>query len=103
MSKWKKLYKSKRWRALRAAQLRRRPYCQCPHHVDLKEPATTVDHIEPHRGDRRLFFNPKNLQSLATVCHSRYKQSQEHGGRGFDSGSNADGTPLNQDAAWYQA
>jgi 5-methylcytosine-specific restriction protein A len=38
-------------------------------------PATTADHIVPHRGDQALFRGP--LQSLCTPCHSARKQAQE--------------------------
>lgn len=36
------------------------------------EPATIVDHIVPHRGDTKLFWNTEgNWQSLCASCHSR--------------------------------
>lgn len=41
--------------------------------------ATTVDHIKPHKGDERLFFDPDNLQSLCKCCHDSAKQREEHG------------------------
>jgi 5-methylcytosine-specific restriction protein A len=40
--------------------------------------ADCVDHIIPHRGDMRLFWDRKNWQPLASSpCHSSRKQSQE--------------------------
>ncbi len=91
-----KWYKTKEWQALRADQLARHPYCQCPHHrgLDRTAVATRVDHTEPHEGDRRKFWNRANLQSLTTECHDKYKQSQERGGHGFLVGSDEDGWPL---------
>lgn len=40
--------------------------------------ADTVDHIKPHRGDMKLFWDRKNWQALAaSPCHSSRKQRQE--------------------------
>ena len=33
--------------------------------------AECVDHIVPHRGDRKLFWDRGNWQSLCTRCHGR--------------------------------
>ena len=65
--------------------------------------ASVVDHIDPHKGDERKFWNARNLQSMTKQCHDKFKQSQEKGGAGFDMGSNADGTPLNPDHPWYNS
>ncbi|WP_457799110.1 HNH endonuclease [Methylocystis sp. S23] len=40
-------------------------------------PATIVDHIEPHKGDKALFWRHDNHQALCISCHSSRKQSQE--------------------------
>ena len=95
-----RLYKTKRWQRLRARQLKLHPYCQCPHHKGQKVLANVVDHIKPHRGDPRLFWNPANLQSMTKHCHDKYKQSQERGGAGFQ-GCNEQGDPLDPDHHWY--
>ena len=34
-------------------------------------PATVVDHIVPHRGDHRLFWDEQNWQPLCKACHDR--------------------------------
>ncbi|MDN2700176.1 HNH endonuclease [Janthinobacterium sp. SUN073] len=39
--------------------------------------ASVVDHIEPHRGDRVLFWNKTNWQSLCGTHHSADKQREE--------------------------
>lgn len=96
------LYRTQRWKRLRARQLRKHPYCQCPHHEGQHVPAQVVDHIVPHKGNLRLFFDRKNLQSLTNTCHVVHKQSSERGGKGFDVGCDEQGFPLNQDAAWYE-
>jgi hypothetical protein len=94
------LYKTKQWKAMRARQLTKHPYCQCPHCEGKRIPANTVDHVDPHQGDTRKFYGGK-LQSLTHSCHSKMKQSQERGGHGFDIGCNVNGEPLNKTAAWY--
>lgn len=53
-----------------------------------------VDHIKPHKGDRELFFDKRNLQSLTKRCHDKYKQSQDRGGKGFNQGSTETGEPI---------
>lgn len=44
-------------------------------------PATCTDHIIPHKGDKYLFWDPLNRQSLCSACHSK-KTSIEEGGFG---------------------
>lgn len=98
------LYKTMRWRRLRSRQLAKHPRCQCPHCTSGKReslPASVVDHITPHKGDTKLFFDPRNLRSMAKPCHDRFKQSEERGGSGFDGGCDANGEPLNAQHAWH--
>nr|DAZ53348.1 MAG TPA: HNH endonuclease [Caudoviricetes sp.] len=33
--------------------------------------ATVVDHITPHRGDPRLFWDEANWQPMCKQCHDR--------------------------------
>ena len=33
--------------------------------------ATVVDHIIPHRGDQRLFWDQTNWESLCKECHDK--------------------------------
>ena len=72
----------------------------CPHCKGKMLMANVVDHIRPHRGDSRLFWNPDNLQSMNKQCHDRYKQSQERNGHGFDQGCDVTGTPLSDEHPW---
>ena len=44
-------------------------------------PATEVDHIIPHKGNQKLFWDAKNWQALCHECHSR-KTVTEDGGFG---------------------
>lgn len=60
-----------RWRKARTAYLQRNPLCnECMKHGTIT-PATVVDHIIPHRGDRKLFWDEQNWQPLCKSCHDR--------------------------------
>ena len=65
-----------KWREARALFLRQHPLCvEC-----LKEnkitPATVVDHIIPHRGDKKLFWDQDNWQPL---CKDHHDSKTGHG------------------------
>ena len=96
--------KSRRWQEMRAVQLSRSPFCQCPHHEGRPNPpqAEVVDHRVPHRGDSKLFFDAGNLQSMAKECHDIYKQSQEKGGTGFLAGCDEQGWPLDRSHPFFE-
>ncbi|MFT0862576.1 HNH endonuclease signature motif containing protein [Ancylobacter sp. G4_0304] len=64
-------YDSK-WDRERVAYLAAHPSCR-----RCGAPSKVVDHIVPHRGDRKLFWSRSNWQPLCTPCHSRAKQAQE--------------------------
>jgi 5-methylcytosine-specific restriction enzyme A len=59
---------------MRKAFLLHNPVC-----VKCGQPATHVDHIIPHKGDRRLFWNPSNWQALDAKCHGRKTVRQDGG------------------------
>lgn len=94
---------------MRARHIAKHPYCQCPEHEGQNHRVEgsrqmVVDHIEPHRGDTRLFFDDRNLQTLTAACHNSWKASLE-GRRGSAPnplvGCDADGNPLNPEHPWY--
>lgn len=60
-----------RWRRARLGFLARHPLCVTCYSEGKIVPATDVDHIVPHRGDRNLFWDVKNWQPLCKSCHSR--------------------------------
>ena len=64
--------------------------------------ANVVDHIEPHKGDRRKFFDERNLQSFEKYCHDKFKQSAEKGGHGFLQGVDERGWPLSKEHEWHE-
>lgn len=97
-----KPYSTPEWKALRADQLRRYPTCaKCGAH------ATVADHKRPWRGDRRLFLDPQNLQSLCRPCHS-VKTAADDGGFGNPTaddrpkGCDPTGRPLDPDHPWFR-
>ena len=60
-----------RWQKASKAFLQSHPLCaEC-----LKQgrytKATVVDHIVPHRGDQKLFWDRSNWQPLCKACHDR--------------------------------
>lgn len=61
-----------KWREARLAFLAAHPAC-----TRCNAPATIVDHITPHRGDRKLFWRRSNWQPLCAPCHNRHKQAVE--------------------------
>jgi 5-methylcytosine-specific restriction endonuclease McrA len=65
-----------KWRTESKAFLARpenqRCACGCGRKADM------VDHIIPHRGDRKLFWSRSNWQPMASSpCHNSRKQSTE--------------------------
>lgn len=70
-----------RWQKARAVYLSHHPLCaECEKHGRLT-PATVVDHIVPHKGDSKLFWDKDNWQPLCKQCHDR-KTATEDGGFG---------------------
>lgn len=75
-------YKSARWQKLRQQVLTRDLYtCQQTGLMLTGGPnepnSPVVDHIKPHHGDERLFWDPSNLQSVTKAWHDSDKQRQE--------------------------
>lgn len=62
--------------------------------------ATVVDHIKPHKGDEKIFFDANNLQSLCKPCHDSHKAKQENSG--VLVGNDTKGIPLDPQHHWNQ-
>ena len=59
------------WRTARARFLCSHPLCtECMKQGKLT-PGTVVDHIIPHRGDMKLFWDERNWQALCESCHNQ--------------------------------
>ena len=59
------------WRRARKAFLQKHPLCAECGKAGKLTPATVVDHIIPHRGNKRLFWDEHNWQPLCKDCHDR--------------------------------
>ena len=60
-----------RWVKARKAFLARNPLCAYCEKAGRLVPATVVDHIIPHRGDKALFWDVSNWQPLCKMCHDK--------------------------------
>lgn len=76
------------WQKARAGYLRKNPLCIQCQELGKMTAATDVDHIEPHRGDKTLFWDSANWQALCHPCHSA-KTAREDGGFGNARGDAA--------------
>jgi len=85
---YKRLYSTKRWKLLRVEAFVRDGY-KCQHKACGvlcvgKSPAgnsPVCDHIVKHEGDKTLFFDLNNLQTLCKRCHDGFKRRLEAGTR----------------------
>lgn len=66
-----------KWQAARLLFLKQFPLCQFCLTRDVIEAAVVVDHVVPHRGDQKLFWDRSNWQGLCNSCHSSEKQKIE--------------------------
>lgn len=67
---------SNEWDKARRHYLKENPLC-----VVCGGKANTVDHINPHKGDKRLFWDKSNWQSMCRKHHSQ-KTAKVDGGFG---------------------
>jgi hypothetical protein len=89
------LYGSARWKRIRAYVLRIHPLCKFCLDWGIVTPATTVDHIEPHRGDINKFWcHEDGLQSLCHQCHVSTKYFIEL--HGYNPTIGLDGWPVDK-------
>ena len=66
-----------KWRPYRLAFLRRNPLCiACERNGRLTD-AQVVDHIKPHKGDSKLFWDKTNHQALCKPCHDRKTATED--------------------------
>ena len=71
----------RRWAAYSKAFLRAHPLCVTCAAAGLVVAAEVTDHVVPHQGSRRLFWDRGNHQALCKRCHDR-KTVLEDGGFG---------------------
>ena len=88
---WDNAYSHRKWRRIRAQQMKRETLCEwCKVNGWLK-PAEVVHHATPHKGDRRGFFHGE-LVSLCKSCHDIVAQGIE--ARGYSKEIGPDGWPI---------
>ena len=69
-------YDSK-WRGARNRFLKINPLCvRCKGEGRLVK-ATVVDHVKPHRGDKKLFWDESNWQALCKKCHDKKTMTED--------------------------
>lgn len=77
---WRNWYKTARWEKLRQATFLRDLFtCRMSGcgRIEGDTSKLVCDHIDPHRGDERKFFDPENLQTLCKTCHDTVKRREE--------------------------
>ena len=87
-----------KWQQAREGFLKKNPLCEDHKARGQVVAATVVDHIAPHRGDMKLFWDRANWQSLCKTCHDSHKQRLEKSG--VDTGCSTDGIPLDKNHHW---
>lgn len=65
------------WQKARLVHLAAHPLCLYCERAGKVAAATVVDHKVPHRGDKALFWDRSNWQSLCKSCHDEVKQAEE--------------------------
>lgn len=88
------------WRRARKLQLLHQPKCERHLARGKLVFATIVNHRIPHRGNRDLFLDPDNLESVCKDCHDGVIQKEEK--RGHAIGTSADGRPVDKNHPWNQ-
>jgi 5-methylcytosine-specific restriction enzyme A len=81
-----------RWRKARATYLAHHPLCVMCKAQGRITAATVVDHIKPHKGDSKLFWDTANWQALCKPHHDGAKQQIERIGYSTEVGT--DGWPI---------
>lgn len=93
------LYSSK-WNSYSKAFLRHNPLCVYCKQVGVVGRAEVTDHIKPHKGDIKLFWDKSNHQPLCKHCHDSVKAKEE--ARGYAVGCDSDGIPLDKNHFWNE-
>lgn len=63
---WHNLYYTNTWKKLRQLHLSSHPLC-----VECGAVGSDVDHIIDHKGNRDIFYDSSNLQTLCKKCHAK--------------------------------
>jgi 5-methylcytosine-specific restriction enzyme A len=75
---WRRWYRTARWKEIRWSVLVGDLFkCRLCGHREVNPSSLVCDHVRPHRGDERMFWDRSNLQTLCSSCHSSRKQAEE--------------------------
>ncbi len=66
-----------RWRKARARYLKAHPLCVKCVAKGKYQKAAVVDHIVPHRGNKKLFWDESNWQALCKSCHDKKTMTED--------------------------
>lgn len=77
--KSKRRFYNSEWEKARIAFLMAHPFCAECKRNGRDTIATVVDHIQPHKGDLKLFWNQRNWQPLCTSCHNKKTAREDKG------------------------
>src|SRR4051812_44834781 len=91
---------SSRWEKARLAFLTSHPHCVMCLNQGRRVMATVVDHVQPHRGDSKLFWSKANWQSLCKPHHDSTKQTIER--HGYSAEIGPDGLPVDPQHPFYR-
>ena len=99
-SEYKHLYSTRKWRRISLERRRIEPFCRF-----CGQPAQVADHITPHKGDEKLFYDIGNTMSLCYSCHNSAKYRIEMGqvpGKDFVINNKASdrGLPTSKNHPW---
>ena len=67
------------WQKSRIRWLSKNPLCRICEENGRTVRAVLIDHIVPHNGDKRLFWDSKNWQSLCNDCHEKKHKDNRWG------------------------
>jgi 5-methylcytosine-specific restriction protein A len=107
-TKWQRMYESAAWRRASGAFRATPEGCLC---VDCRARGLIVasqhtDHVVPHNGDLRLFWDRENWAGRCASCHSAKTRADETeartGKRPLRRGSTATGEPIDPRHPWHQ-
>lgn len=74
-----------KWQKASKAFLKKHPLCECENcqagKLQVKE-SEVVDHIIPHEGDMKLFWDRNNWQAMSKPCHDKKTATEDGGFRG---------------------
>ena len=62
-----------KWQAAIAVYREEHPWCLGCWAIGVRRPTEVVDHVLPHGGDARLFWDESNWQASCTWCHGSVK------------------------------